>query len=75
MSTVDDTARMSVVLDKLQQLQEQAMAKGVYALSSKVEKMIDAMGFSRLDGNALVGSFSGGWKMRIGLAKILLQDP
>jgi ATP-binding cassette subfamily F protein 3 len=36
---------------------------------------MDSMGFSREDGEALVGTFSGGWKMRIGLAKILLLDP
>jgi ATP-binding cassette, subfamily F, member 3 len=36
---------------------------------------MDSTGFSPSDGDALVKSFSGGWKMRIGLAKILLRDP
>jgi ATP-binding cassette subfamily F protein 3 len=36
---------------------------------------MDSMGFSESDADNLVRSFSGGWKMRIGLAKILLQDP
>ena len=37
--------------------------------------MARTKGFSIEDGSALVSSFSGGWKMRIGLAKILLLDP
>ena len=33
------------------------------------------MGFGEADLDALVASFSGGWKMRIGLAKVLLERP
>jgi ATP-binding cassette subfamily F protein 3 len=36
---------------------------------------MDSCGFAGTDGDMLVSSFSGGWKMRIGLAKILLLDP
>ena len=73
--TTDDPERMEKVLNRLQDLQEQALAKGVYALDSKVDKIMDATGFSSEDGASLVKSFSGGWKMRIGLAKILLKEP
>jgi ATP-binding cassette subfamily F protein 3 len=66
---------MEVVLNRLQDLQERALSRGVYALDSKVDKIMDATGFSVEDGKALVKSFSGGWKMRIGLAKILLKEP
>lgn len=72
---VDDVEEMSKVLDHLQELQEKAISKGVYSLDGKVDKIMEAMGFTPKDGEALVRSFSGGWKMRIGLAKILLQDP
>lgn len=73
--TTDDPDRMEKVLNRLQDLQEQALAKGVYSLDAKVDKIMDATGFSSEDGAALVKSFSGGWKMRIGLAKILLKEP
>ena len=73
--TVDDPNQMEEVLDKLAKLQELAISKDVYSLDSKVLKVMDSMGFSIDDGNLLVSSFSGGWKMRIGLAKILLLDP
>jgi ATPase subunit of ABC transporter with duplicated ATPase domains len=36
---------------------------------------MDLMGFTDDEGEDLVASFSGGWKMRIGLGKVLLQDP
>ena len=72
---VDDEAQMTDILDRLQGLQEKAISKGVYSLDSKVDKIMDTMGFSSADASSLVESFSGGWKMRIGLAKILLQDP
>jgi ATP-binding cassette, subfamily F, member 3 len=73
--TTDDPARMEEVLNKLANLQEQAITRGAYALDSKVEKIMDSVGFSTSDHSSLVGTFSGGWKMRIGLAKILLQEP
>lgn len=63
------------VLNKLQKLQDEAISKGAYSLDSKVEKIMEATGFSSEDSGNLVSSFSGGWKMRIALAKILLQDP
>jgi len=73
--TTDDTKKMEEVLNRLQELQDKAISRGVYALDSKVEKIMEATGFSSSDADALVKSFSGGWKMRIGLAKILLKDP
>jgi ABC-type taurine transport system ATPase subunit len=36
---------------------------------------MDLMGFTDDEGDDLVASFSGGWKMRIGLGKVLLKDP
>ena len=74
-ATTDNPQRMDKVLEQLQSLQERASQKRCYALDARVLKVMNSMGFGVEDGNALVGSFSGGWKMRIGLAKILLQDP
>jgi ATP-binding cassette subfamily F protein 3 len=75
MTAEEDADRMQVILDKMQDLQNKAENKDVYALESRVKKVMDLMGFNEEEGEDLVASFSGGWKMRIGLGKVLLQDP
>ncbi len=42
---------------------------------SEVEKVLKGLGFEREDFNRPTAEFSGGWRMRIELAKILLQKP
>ena len=44
-------------------------------IDSDVEKILLGLGFSRNDFTRSVSEFSGGWRMRIELAKILLQKP
>jgi len=41
----------------------------------EIEKMLLGLGFSRADFQRPTSEFSGGWRMRIELAKLLLQDP
>jgi ATPase subunit of ABC transporter with duplicated ATPase domains len=71
----EDADKMQEVLDRMQELQNKAENKEVYALESRVKKVMDLMGFTDDEGDDLVASFSGGWKMRIGLGKVLLKDP
>ena len=71
----DDADRMQEVLDRMQKLQAKADAKDVYALESRAKKVMDVMGFTTDEGDDLVSMFSGGWKMRIGLGKVLLKEP
>ena len=71
----EEADKMQEILDRMQELQNQAENKGVYALESRVKKVMDLMGFTEDEGEDLVASFSGGWKMRIGLGKVLLKDP
>ncbi len=74
--TVHDPRRMEQVLDRLHALREQAIAQGCYALDAKVLRIMHLTGFSaEEDSEKLVRDFSGGWKMRVGLAKILLREP
>ncbi len=70
-----DTDLMQEILDRMQELQAKADNKEVYALESRVQKVMNLMGFTEEEGDDLVASFSGGWKMRIGLGKVLLKDP
>ena len=74
MSDADPDA-MQEILDRMADLQQKAEDKDVYVLESKVKKTMDLMGFNDDEADDLVASFSGGWKMRIGLGKVLLKDP
>ena len=67
--------QMQEILDRMQELQNEAENKEVYVLESRVQKVMDLMGFTDEEGDDLIASFSGGWKMRIGLGKVLLKDP
>jgi ATPase subunit of ABC transporter with duplicated ATPase domains len=71
----DDADTMQEILDRMQELQQKAEDNDVYVLESRVKKIMDLMGFTDDEGDDLVASFSGGWKMRIGLGKVLLKDP
>mmetsp|Transcript_32101 Transcript_32101/g.48818 ORF Transcript_32101/g.48818 Transcript_32101/m.48818 type:complete len:936 (-) Transcript_32101:1663-4470(-) len=71
----EESDRMQEVLDRMQDLQNTAENKEVYALESRCKKVMDLMGFTEDEGEDLVASFSGGWKMRIGLGKVLLKEP
>ena len=44
-------------------------------LEAEIEKLLPQLNFSDEDGDRLVSSFSGGWQMRMGLGKIMLQSP
>jgi len=71
----DDMEKMQTILDRMQELQNKADSMGVTGLDARVERIMNLMGFSPEEGDQLVAAFSGGWKMRIGLGKILLTEP
>lgn len=45
-----------------------------YSIDSKIEKILIGLGFEESDFNRLTNEFSGGWQMRIALAKILISQ-
>ncbi len=44
-------------------------------MTEKIERILKGLGFTNRDMNMPMSTFSGGWKMRVELAKILLQEP
>ncbi|MEO5675616.1 MAG: ribosomal protection-like ABC-F family protein [Chitinophagales bacterium] len=48
---------------------------GINTLEEQMEKILLGLGFARKDFSRSVSEFSGGWQMRIELAKLLLQKP
>ncbi len=55
-------------------LQHQYEIIGGYNYQGNTEKILQGLGFTRDQFNNLTDTFSGGWRMRIELAKLLLQD-
>lgn len=63
------------LIHELDRKQRQFEALDGYGLESRIEKILPEMGFDPADGDRLVDEFSGGWQMRMGLGKVLLQEP
>ena len=61
-------------LDELNELNSRYEMIGGYHYQAQTEKILLGLGFSLLDLNAPTDTFSGGWRMRIELAKLLLRD-
>ena len=68
----DEYGRVS---DRYQRLESQFRAQDGYALEGQVGAVLNGLGFSRSDWNRQTEEFSGGWQMRIALAKLLLEKP
>jgi len=66
---------MVTVLEKYGEAQAQFEAMGGYDLESRATEILGGLGFSNEDMQLDVGQYSGGWKMRVTLAKILLLVP
>ena len=63
------------IIEKVSDLGEKFYALEEINYEAEVEKALRGLGFKREDFHRLSSEFSGGWRMRIELAKILLQKP
>jgi len=66
---------MMSVVERYGDLQAEFEATGGYDLESRAQEILGGLGFSKEDMQVDVGKYSGGWKMRVSLAKILLLMP
>jgi ATP-binding cassette subfamily F protein 3 len=64
----------SQLIHDLTDLTERYELLGGYNYQGNTEKILQGLGFQREDFDKLTDTFSGGWRMRIELAKLLLQD-
>jgi ATP-binding cassette subfamily F protein 3 len=63
------------VADRFHQLDSEFRARDGYALEAQVGTVLSGLGFPRSDWTRRTEEFSGGWQMRIALAKLLLEKP
>ncbi|EHQ42144.1 ribosomal protection-like ABC-F family protein [Myroides odoratus] len=64
----------SELIEKLSDLTHRYEIIGGYNYVGNTERILQGLGFKREDFENLTDTFSGGWRMRIELAKLLLQD-
>ncbi|MFN7982832.1 MAG: ABC-F family ATP-binding cassette domain-containing protein [Vicinamibacterales bacterium] len=71
----DRADEMDKILERFGEVQEEYDHLGGYALESKTREILHGLGFDdeRIDGD--VGALSGGWKMRVAMARVLLGEP
>jgi len=63
------------LIETVSELSEKFYAIEEINYEAEVEKVLKGLGFESKDFNRPTSEFSGGWRMRIELAKILLQEP
>jgi ATP-binding cassette subfamily F protein 3 len=63
------------LVEKLARLQEKYDHLGGYGMQSKAEEVLEGIGFTTADLHRPLKEFSGGWRMRVMLAKLLLEKP
>jgi len=75
---MSDPARvgdMDAILDRFGEVQEAYDHLGGYALEARAREVLHGLGFDDARVDADVGALSGGWKMRVGMARVLLGAP
>jgi ATP-binding cassette subfamily F protein 3 len=70
-----DPDEMTKVLDRMGEAQTEFEKRGGYDLESRAEEVLTGLGIAPSDHRNLVEDFSGGWKMRIALARVLVLKP
>jgi ATP-binding cassette, subfamily F, member 3 len=63
------------IADRYHRLEHEFQTRDGYALEAKVGTVLTGLGFGKDDWSRLTDEFSGGWQMRIALARLLLQKP
>ncbi len=75
MGDPDKADDMDAIIERYGEIQHQFEELDGYSLDGRAREVLDGLGFSQemMDGD--VGALSGGWKMRVALARILLMRP
>lgn len=63
------------LVERFTTAQERIDASGYYTRDARIDTILRGLGFEREDFSRNVETFSGGWQMRIALAKLLLENP
>ena len=70
-----ESTEYAQVADRYHRLEHEFQTRDGYATEAKVGTVLTGLGFRKEDWTRLTDEFSGGWQMRLALAKLLLQKP
>jgi ATP-binding cassette subfamily F protein 3 len=76
MAELDHTGpEYAAVADRYQRVEHEFRARDGYSIEAEVGRVLMGLGFAKEDWQRMTDEFSGGWQMRLALAKLLLQKP
>ncbi|QQR36020.1 ABC-F family ATP-binding cassette domain-containing protein [Devosia oryziradicis] len=75
MGDPDKAGQMDAIIERYGEVQHQFEELDGYSLDGRAREVLDGLGFSQAMMDGDVGALSGGWKMRVALARILLMRP
>ncbi|MFV0438135.1 MAG: ABC-F family ATP-binding cassette domain-containing protein [Desulfopila sp.] len=70
-----DSPEFERLLQRQGEIQHRLDGSGIYAMQARIEKVLLGLGFKAEDMEKPASTFSGGWLMRLKLAKMLLEEP
>jgi len=70
-----ESDRYAQLLDRLQRVQERLNTADAHRIRARTDAALTGLGFDPDDLDRPLRTFSGGWRMRVSLAKLLLQRP
>ena len=69
------SAEYADVADRYHRLEHEFQTRDGYSIEAEVGRVLMGLGFGKQDWQRQTDEFSGGWQMRLALAKLLLQQP
>ena len=75
LSSIEDPKEQERLAKEYGKLQERYAILGGYGVEAEAKQILQGLGFKEMDFSRATDELSGGWLMRIALAKILLQSP
>ena len=71
----EEAGDLEALVAEHSELQEQFERRGGYAIEAEIGRVLNGLGFTEQDRQRQTQEFSGGWQMRIALARLLLGRP
>src|SRR5246127_4850368 len=76
MAELDHTSpEYDAVADRYHRVEHEFRTRDGYSIEAEVGRVLMGLGFGKEDWQRMTDEFSGGWQMRLALAKLLLQKP